>query len=206
MRLALSLLVLAVFCVSLMPAIYAQNFGYTSSKNPTMTYCVDISSQSNIEKKFGMIWGSIIKSSVSEWSLKLQEKSQNKNLWNLNLVFLDGSAVNSNSCDYTISFLKSHFLDKRFGNISHVNQTIEVYYGSIFDSFDGNVAYSHIMIRNVILHEIGHSLGLPHYEPNTGIENISSVMQFPLSALPIPLHVSDFDVKQAMKLYHNSNT
>ena len=197
MRLALSLLVLAVFCVSLMPAIYAQGFDLIS-KSPVLTYCVDASYQNDMAQKYGKIWSSIVKNSVLEWHDKLKEKSQNKSLWSFNLIFFDDYMPSSHQCDYTISFLNSHFLDKRFGNISYVNKSIEIYYGSIYDSFDGNVAYSHIMIRNVLLHEIGHSLGLTHHESDA---EHTSVMQFPISALPVPIMVSDFDANQVKLNY-----
>lgn len=166
------------------------------------TYCIDEPSGISDSHKESLI--NMAQKGVTEWKNKLQDAElENKLLWDMKYKL--GSA-SSNGCDITIYFQP---------NIEDLHQEKDIITLGVFQSLTRSiqVAFENVQsgtLYNVLIHEIGHSLGLGHYISDDNEinkkwqteEQMSPSIMIPITHInPLFMGITEIDVSKVRQIY-----
>jgi len=179
------------------------------------TYCITAPSNSISENK-NAEWVRLTEKALSDWEQNLMEAElENDNIWQFNVK--ETSEEREDECDVTIEFKdKPNLSDTVGGYFSWPPGKIVVYYlqpklcNSVIPCYDDKTLKSDDTVYAIIIHEIGHSLGLDHYvsDDNTvnkkwqlGNKSPPSVMIPTIPRNPTILQITDIDVQKVREIY-----
>ena len=198
-------------------AAYAEIF-YPSTnvrlKEPP-TYCV-IAPHDEVSEAKNLVWVKLTKDAVFAWEKSLKDAEiENDSVWDMFIKNIPDS--NENSCDVKIEFKdKPGLSDTVAGYFSWPPGKIVVYYlqpklcEGLVPCYDDETLKSDDAIFAIILHEIGHSLGLGHYVSDdndvnkkwhTSNESPPSAMIPTIPRIASLLQITDIDVNKVREIY-----
>jgi len=166
------------------------------------TYCIVEPQGVSDDAKFSYMNQAI--SGVADWQKKLQENLSNPDLWKMNSKIIT-TRTSGDGCDITIYFKETvkQISTKGYTTIGifyHGSDKIEIAYKNIISG----------KIFNIILHEIGHSLGLGHYVSDdnslnkkwySGNEPPPSIMIPTTHQVPKLMSITGIDAFKVFEIY-----
>ena len=178
-------------------------------------YCIISPTDKLLENK-KTEWTRLTEKAVLDWEKNLKEaESENDDIWEMNVKLILEN--NDESCDIQIEFKdKPSLSDTVAGFFSWPPGKIVVYYlqpkvcNSFQTCYDDETLKSDETIFAIVLHEIGHSLGLDHYvsDDNDTNKKWQSGNKSPPSVMipTIPrnanlLEITDIDIQKIREIY-----
>ena len=169
-------------------------------------------------------WLHLAGDAVVKWGDKLQSaEANNKAIWEMNYTQISSDKKSSSSCDNVISFKPYSSEAKhqfgRQGQFNYADNSIEIFYlqtircvtdeGITVFCHDNKTFKSDELIFNILLHEIGHSLGLGHYVSDDNVVNKKWYTTDPSPSIMVPaLHrnpslqeIKDVDIEKVRSIY-----
>jgi hypothetical protein len=179
------------------------------------TYCI-ITPEDEISQEKNTEWAELAKDAVLDWEQNLKNAEfENDSMWEMNVKII--SEENDDQCDIKIKFQdKPALLDTVAGYFSWPPGKIVVYYlqpkfcNLVNPCYDDKTLKSDETIYAIVIHELGHSLGLDHYvsDDNDINKKWQTGNEIPPSAMipTIPrnsglLQITDIDVQKVREIY-----
>ncbi len=173
------------------------------------TYCI-VEPTDNISEN-QQVWVTLTSDAISEWENNLKDaESENDNLWEMNQKIITDE---EEDCDIIIKFKdKPDLLDNVAGFFAWPPGNIVIYYleyttcAMLVSCYKDDVFKSNDAIYAIVLHEVGHTLGLDHYISDdnslnikwqTGNINPPSVMIPSIHRNPSLIEITDIDVQKS---------
>ena len=178
------------------------------------SYCVITPKDKLIESK-SSDWIKLVENSVLDWETNLkQTETENDSIWEMETKII---SEEDKTCDINIEFKdKPNLSDTVAGYFSWPPGKIVIYYlqpklcTGLIPCYDDKTLKSDDAIYAIVLHEIGHSLGLDHYVSDdndvnkrwqSGKVNPPSVMIPTIPQNPSLLKITDIDVQKVREIY-----
>ncbi|MDH3611442.1 MAG: hypothetical protein OEM79_06740 [Nitrosopumilus sp.] len=178
-------------------------------------YCI-ISPKDELVENKKTEWIRLTENAVLDWEENLKEAEfENDDIWEMNVNLISES--NDESCDIIIEFKdKPSLSDTVAGFFSWPPGKIVVYYlqpkvcNGVLTCYDDETLKSDDTIFAILIHEIGHSLGLDHYVSDdndinkkwqTGTKNPPSVMIPTIPRIASLLEITDIDIQKVREIY-----
>lgn len=149
-------------------------------------------------------YNDVIIQSILEWDNSLKKYTNNRDIWNFNYEVINYNNTSNIQCEIIIDF--SNITNDKmvggdtFGQIEYDGslKTIKIY----------NIPKQSEILKSILLHEIGHSIGLGHYITNNenlsfqwnGGLNIPSLMIKSIED-DVILKITDFDLEKVVEIY-----
>ncbi len=203
----MSLCIFAVLIFLAMPtSAFAYQISYPSNEfrfENIPTYCIEYPSSENLTVEKKEFLTNTAKNAVNAWKYKLQSSEKDDvSKWNMMLKTVSRNDLEG--CDYTIRFNEETFAADQDG-IQVIGKTflflkkIEIYYVGIDPS----------MFLNIIMHEVGHSIGLGHYISDDDDINKSWYTKLESPSIMIPtmhedpsmMKITDADIQKVRSIY-----
>ena len=181
----------------------------------TPTYCI-IPPSDEISQNKNSVWVGLAENSVAYWKQSLKEAElENDSIWEMNSKVI--SEQKDEKCDVYIEIKdKPSLSDTIGGYFSWPPGKIVIYYlqpklcNSVIPCYDDKTFKSDDAIYAILIHEIGHSLGLDHYVSDD--DNINKKWQSgnkPPPSVMIPtiphnsglLQITDIDIQKVREIY-----
>ncbi len=177
-------------------------------------FCTIIPTDYLVQNK-SVEWVKLTEKAVSEWEQKLKDaENENDDYWDLDVKIVN---TKESGCDILIEFKdKPSLSDTVAGFFSWPPGKITVYYlqpklcTMTQICYDDETLKGDDTIYAIIIHEIGHSLGLDHYVSDdneinkkwqSGSESPPSVMIPTIPRNPNLLQITDLDIKKIREIY-----
>ena len=178
-------------------------------------YCIISPTDELVENK-KTEWIELTENAVLDWEQNLKEvESENDEIWEMGVnVILES---NDESCDVLIEFKdKPSLSDTVAGFFSWPPGKIVIYYlqpklcNTGLTCYDDETLKSNETIFAIIIHEIGHSIGLDHYVSDdndtnkkwqTGTKSPPSVMIPTIPRIASLLEITDIDIQKVREIY-----
>ena len=202
-----SLVILFVFGSTAEIAFAEISYSSTSQRLQDPTYCIVSPTDATTTQKANL--EELATRGISVWSEKLQSfEDDSPSVWIMKSKIISSNGSTA-GCDITINFEKKVSQKNSRSNLTilgifyHASQSIDV-------SFQ-NVSLE--MVFNVLVHEIGHSIGLGHYVSDDNDENnkwysgksVSPSIMIPITSNdPSKMSITDADVFKVSSIYGSS--
>lgn len=178
-------------------------------------YCIVIPTDDLVQNKSAE-WAKLAENSVLKWEQNLKDaESENDEYWEMDVKIIPNTP--NSSCDILIEFRdKPSLSDTVAGFFSWPPGKIIVYYlqpklcTMNITCYDDETLKSDDTIYAIVIHEIGHSLGLDHYVSDDndvnkkwqeGSQSPPSVMIPTIPRNPNVLQITDIDVQKVREIY-----
>ncbi len=222
--------------ISLIPNALAYNVGYQSLNQPVFTriptVCAELPSDFPTSQGQLDLYMQTIQNRVSEWSSRLQEGATNVNEWKIKYIEVDlqkQPSFDFSTCDIIVVLQAvPHGYDPSPHNFLGYEQYIGNGQRKVVVNYEyyKNCGYPPTYsgyacptggfltipeLGNVILHELGHALGLGHYvsdDPNVmnswdwNPNDAPSIMIPYVTVNPDYQHIQEIDVQQIHQMYN----